>query len=131
MRIIITNVEYENNHIYVIGNTDIGNIKGEWYCHEIPILGETYFFELHISDLDKNEILVMGDKQFCPSVDFSENRVQFKGICEKIDDVYVIRFSCDWIEMISIKNDDFQIKKGDVVCFSISYDRIGIYPYFM
>lgn len=31
--------------------------------------------------------------------------------------------------MIAIENDDFSIKKGDAVSFSISYDRIGIYPY--
>ena len=129
MRMIITNIEYENNHIYVIGNTSIGNIKGKWCNKELPILGETYFFELNIGELDKNAISVIHDEQFYSSVYFSDNQVQFKGICEEIDDVYVIRFSDDWIEMISIENDDFSIKKGDAISFSISYDCIGIYPY--
>lgn len=28
MRMIITNIEYENNRAYVIGDTSIGNLKG-------------------------------------------------------------------------------------------------------
>ena len=131
MRMTVTNAEYENERIYVIGNTGIGNIKGEWCFKEQPVLGETYFFELSISDLDKKEISVIVDKQFCSSVGFHDNRVQFKGICEEIDDVYVIRFSDDWIEMISIENDDFSIRAGDAVSFSISYDCVRIYPYFI
>lgn len=129
MRMTITNIEYENSRVYVIGDTSIGNLKGEWCDKKIPILGETYFFELSIDDLDKKEILVIDNKQFCSSVNFSDNQVQFKGICEEIDDVYVIRFCDDWIEMIAIENDDFSIKKGDAVAFSISYNCIGIYPY--
>lgn len=129
MRMVITNIECENNRIYVIGNTNIGSIKGEWCYKEIPILGETYFFELNIGELDKNAISVVYNEQFYSSVNFSDNQVQFKGICEEIDEVYVIRFSADWIEMISIKNDDFSIKKGDAISFLISYDCIGIYPY--
>lgn len=129
MRMIITSIEYENNRIYVIGNTTIGNIKGEWCYKEAPILNETYFFELNIGELDKNAISVIYDEQFYSSINFSDNQVQFKGRCEEIDDVYIIRFSDDWIEMISIINDDFTIKKGDAISFSISYDCIAIYPY--
>ena len=129
MRMTITNIEYENSRVYVIGDTSIGNLKGEWCDKKIPILGETYFFELSIDDLDKKEILVIDSKQFCSSVNFSDNQVQFKGICEEIDDVYVIRFCDDWIEMIAIENDNFSIKRGDAVAFSMSYNRIGIYPY--
>lgn len=129
MRVIITNIENRDNHIYVTGKTAIGSIKGRWYYKESPILGETYFFELSIDELDRNEISVISDITFCPSVNFSDNKVQFEGICEEIDDVYVIRFSDDWIEMLSIKNDNFSIKRGDAVSFSIDYDLIGIYPY--
>lgn len=131
MRMIITDIECVNDRIYVLGNTGIGNIKGEWCYKEMPTLGETYFFELNIGELDKTEISVIYGKQFCSSVCFNDNLVQFKGICEEIDDVYVIRFSDDWIEMISIVNDDFSIKKGDMLSFSISYDCVGIYPYFV
>lgn len=102
---------------------------GEWCDKATPVLGETYFFELNIGDLDKEEISVIDDERFCSSVKFNDNQVQFKGICEEIDDVYVIRFCDDWIEMIVIENDDFSIKKGDAVAFSINYNRIEIYPY--
>ena len=129
MRTIITNVESKDNRIYVVGNTEIGSIKGEWCYRERPILGETYFFELNIGELDRNDISVIYEEQFCSSVNLNNNQVQFRGICEEIDDVYVIRFSHDWIEMISIKNDDFSIKRGDAISFSISYNDIGIYPY--
>lgn len=129
MRVIITNIENRDNHIYVTGKTAIGSIKGRWYYRESPILGETYFFELSIDELDRNEISVINDITFCPSVNFSDNKDRFEGICEEIDDVYVIRFSDDWIEMLSIKNDNFSIKRGDAVSFSIDYDLIGIYPY--
>lgn len=130
MRMIIVNIECENNRIYVIGNTAIGNIKGEWCCKEIPILGQTYFFELNIGEIDRKAVSVICDEQFCPSVNLDDDHIKFEGICEEIDDVYVVRFSDDWIEMISIENDDFSIKKGDVISFSISYDCIGIYPYY-
>ena len=90
---------------------------------------EKYFFELSIGDLDTKEISVIDEKKFCPSVNFSDNQVQFKGICEEIDDIYVIRFCDDWIEMIAIESENIAIKKGDEISFSVSYDRIGIYPY--
>lgn len=129
MRMIIANVEYENEYIYVTGITSIGNIMGKWCNKEKPILGETYFFELSIDEFERNEITILGDEQFSPSVYFSDECVEFKGICEEIDDVYVIRFAIDWIEMISVENDDFTIKKGDGIAFSLNYHRIGIYPY--
>ncbi len=129
MRMVIENVEYENDYIYVTGNTSIGRIKGKWCHREKPILGETYFFELSLDEFDRNEISILCDEQFSPSVYFSDKRVEFKGICEEIDDIYVIRFAIDWIEMISIGNEDFTIKKGDAISFSLNYDCIGIYPY--
>lgn len=129
MRMIIDNIEYENDDIYVTGNTNIGNIKGKWCYKEKPILGKTYFFELGINECDRSKISILCDEQFCPSVCCGDKNIDFKGICETIDDVYVIRFTIDWIEMMSIKNDDFTIKKGDTITFSLNYDGIGIYPY--
>ena len=129
MRMIISNIEYENECIYVTGNTSIGSIKGKWRYKESPILGETYFFELNIDEIDRNEISILCDEQFRPSVCFRDKCVEFKGICEEIDDIYVVRLAVDWIEMICIGNDDFTIKKGDAISFSLNYDRIGIYPY--
>ena len=129
MRMIITNLDFKDEHIYVTGNTTIGDVKGEWCNKEPPILGKTYFFELNISEVDKSEVAVINNEQFFPSVNLLGNRVQFKGICEEIEDVYIIRFSNDWMEMISIDNDDFSIKRGDKILFLTSYDKIRIYPY--
>lgn len=131
MRMTITNIEYENDRIYVVGDTDIGSIKREWCYKDSPTLGAAYYFELNIDELDKNEISVIHGSPFCSSVCFSNDQVQFKGICEEIDDVYVIRFSDDWIEMITIAKADLSIMKGNAVSFSLSYERIGIYPYFI
>lgn len=129
MRMVITDIEHKNNHIYVTGHTGIGDIKGEWCDGELPQVGVTYFFECSIGSIDKKEISVIEEKSFCSSVHFRDHQVQFRGICEEIDDVYVIRFCDDWMEMIDIDNDNFTIKKGDAVSFSVRYDRIGIYPY--
>lgn len=129
MKMNIVGIEYENNHIYITGNTSIGSIKGEWCCKDCPTLGTTYFFELNIGELDRNDVSVIFGEQVESCVYCSGNQVWFKGICEEIDDVYIIRFSNDWIEMISIKDDDFSIKKGDMVLFSIAYDSIGVYTY--
>ena len=129
MKMVISNIECENECTYVTGNTSIGGLKGKWCHKEPPILGETYFFELNINEFDRNEILILCDEQFSPSVCCRDRCVEFKGICEEIDDIYVIRLAIDWIEMISIENDDFTIKKGDAISFSLSYDCIGIYPY--
>lgn len=129
MRMSISNIEYENECIYVTGNTSIGSIKGKWCYKEAPILGETYFFELSIDEFDRNEISILCDEQFSPSVYFRDKCVEFKGICEEVDDIYVVRLAIDWIEVISIENDDLTIKKGDAISFSLNYDCIGIYPY--
>lgn len=129
MRMIITNIERNDKSIYVTGNTSVGNIKGCWCHNEEPILEETYFFELGIGEIDRSKISIFRDEEFSASVNLCDTQVLFKGVCEEIDDVYVIRFSKDWIEMITIGNDDFSIKKGDGVLFSIGYDNIGIYPY--
>lgn len=126
---IITNIERNDKSIYVTGNTSVGNIKGCWCHNEEPILEETYFFELGIGEIDRSKISIFRDEEFSASVNLCDTQVLFKGVCEEIDDVYVIRFSKDWIEMITIGNDDFSIKKGDGVLFSIGYDNIGIYPY--
>lgn len=129
MNLIILDVEFENYSIYVTGNTSIGTIKGKWCYKESPIVGKTYFFELSIEELNRDKISIIDDEQFHPSVYLDDKQVQFKGICEAIDDIYVIRFSIDWIEMISIENDDFTIKEGDSISFSLSYKCIDIYPY--
>lgn len=57
--------------------------------------------------------------------------IKGRWICENIDDVYDIRFAIDWLEIIEIGNDDFEINIGDRVSFSVKYDSIEVYPYSM
>ena len=78
MRMTITDIEYENDHVYVIGHTDIGDIKGEWRGNALPQMGEAYFFECNIGALDKKEISVIKEKPFCSSVRFRDDQVQFR-----------------------------------------------------
>lgn len=129
MKLIITGIENKNDNVYVTGNTDIGNIRGKWCYKDAPVLEETYFFELDIEEVARDTILILRDEKFCPSVCVKNEQVEFKGICEQIDDIYVVRFATDWIEMISVKDDDFSIKKGDAIAFSVSCNEIGVYPY--
>lgn len=128
MRIIIKSIESNDAYTYVIGDTNIGSIKGVWRYKEVPIVDKAYFFELNIADFDRREISIIHEEQ-SSSVCCKDNEVAFKGICDEIDDVYVVRFAEDWIEMISIENDDFTIQKGDWISFSVSCDSVLIYPY--
>lgn len=129
MRMIIKSIESNDAYTYVIGDTNIGSIKGVWRYKEAPIVDKVYFFELNIADFDGREISVIHEGKQSPRVCYKDNEVSFKGICEEIDDIYVVRFAEDWIEMISIENDDFTIQKGDWISFSVSCDSVLIYPY--
>lgn len=129
MRMTIRTIEYTNESIYVTGNTDIGSIKGVWQYSELPIQNSSYFFELNLGELDRREISIIKEENACPCVSSDGRQVSFKGICEEVDDVYVIRFAPDWIEMLEVDNDDFTIRKGDTISFSTDSASIIIYPY--
>lgn len=129
MRMIIKEIESIDKCTYVIGITDIGSIKGIWHYSELPVLNYSYFFELTIGEIDRNEISIINKDNFFPGVSTDGKQVSFSGICEEIDDIYVVRFAPDWIEMIEVKNDDFVIRKDDVISFSINCNSIFIYPY--
>lgn len=129
MRMLIKDVKDVGECIYVTGITSVGIVKGIWHYREKPVMNDEYFFELSIDEIDRSEISIVCQESFCPEVYLSDERVFFRGICEEIDDIYVIRFSIDWIELIAVENDDFSIKRGDCISFSISCDCIGIYPY--
>lgn len=129
MKIILKNIEYENDCIYVTGVTSIGSIKGIWSYSEKPIIDQEYFCELSINDINRNEISVVRNTDFHSKVLVDKREVIFKGVCEEIDEIYVIRFAEDWIEMIAIIDDDFSIKKGDSIQFSTNCECISIYPW--
>lgn len=128
MRICIANIEYENNDIYVTCKTAIGSLIGKW-CDkaQLPILLKNYHCELTIREIERREIAIIPEG--APSVHYENEEVVFIGVCEEIDDIYVVRFDTDWLEMVEVKSDDFMIKRGDIVSFSVEYERISIYPY--
>lgn len=128
MRICIANIEYENNDIYVTCKTAIGSLIGKW-CDkaQLPILLKNYHCELTIREIERREIAIIPEG--APSVHYENEEVVFIGVCEEIDDIYVVRFDTDWLEMISVKNDDFMINKGDVISFIVEYEGISVYPY--
>lgn len=129
MRMAVEKIEYNNGDIYVTGVTDIEAVKGIWRHREPPMAEQIYFFELNIDQIDRREIFVIQGERPRASVHCHDGYVTFEGVCEEIDDVYVIRFAEDWIEMVSVSNDDFTIKKGDFLSFSQGVEKIGIYPY--
>ncbi|MBR4084281.1 MAG: hypothetical protein IKK33_08385 [Lachnospiraceae bacterium] len=128
MKMLITNIEYENNDIFITCKTTIGNLKGKW-CDklQLPILLENYHCELIIREIERTEVAIFTSGE--PSVCYENGMVAFTGVCEEIDDIYVVRFAGDWLEMVDVKNDDFMIKRGDVISFAIEYEGISIYPY--
>lgn len=128
MRIYITNIEHEDSEIYVTCESTIGNLKGKW-CDKVslPVLQRNYHCELTIREIERSEIAIIPEG--IPSVHYENGKVVFTGICEEIDDIYVIRFAGDWLEMVDVRNDDFTIETGDMISFAIEYEAISIYPY--
>ena len=64
------------------------------------------------------------------SVYVDDENVIFTGLCEDIDDeVYYLRFSIDWLEMLEIHVISDKKKKGDYISFSSNWRNIRIYPY--
>lgn len=129
MKMIVNEIRCENNMTVVEGITAIGAVKGIWKDKEIPTLGNTYFVELNIEELYKNNVSIFGNRVEQSRVYLKDEMVFFVGRCEEVDDVYYIRFTDDWIEMIEIDDNDIDIKKEDCILFSQRYDSIWIYPY--
>lgn len=129
MRMIIKEIVNIDKCTYIIGSTDIGNIKGIWKYSESPILNGSYFFELNIGKINRHVISIVNHYNLGSCVSSDGKQVSFRGICEEIGDVYIVRFAPDWIEMIEVKNDDFTIHKNDAISFSINCDVISVYPY--
>lgn len=129
MRMVINEIRYENKMIVVEGITAIGSIKGIWKDKEIPNLDNIYSVELNIKELNKNNISILSNREEQIRVFLKDTRVFFVGRCEDIEDVYFIRFTDDWLEMLEIDDNDIGIKKNDLILFSQKYNSIWIYPY--
>ncbi|MDE6671154.1 MAG: hypothetical protein K2K16_03060 [Ruminococcus sp.] len=128
MLFTLTDIITKNDIIFVSGVTHTGSIKGIWKSSLIPVLMQHYSIEIDFSVIDRNSIIINKDSTDINS-EIVDDRVIFTCLCEDIDEIYYIRFSFDGLEMLDIKNDDFTIKKGDFITFSVPFSRIGIYPY--
>lgn len=130
MRMRIVNTFFEDNTLLVEGDTGIGKVSGVWKYKDKPILGECYNFELDIEALEDEKVIVLNDdKNISTEVYIDKDKVFFKGIVEQIDDIYVVRFSGDWIEMIEIEQDNHRINTGDCIKFCQTKRKISIFPY--
>lgn len=128
MLFIVTTIENQNGILYVSGSTPIGYIKGVWKGEMKPELRKNYNIELNLDAVDRKSIVV--NKELTASnMRIINDSVFFTGSCEDIDEVYYIRFSSDGLEMLDIQNDDFTIKKGDFITFSLPCSGIVIFPY--
>ena len=130
MRMRIENIISEKDSLLVEGITSIGRVCGVWRYNEKPILGECYNFELDIEALEDEKVIVLNDdKNISTEVYIDKDKVFFKGIVEQIDDIYVVRFSGDWIEMIEIEHDNHRINTGDCIKFYQTKRKMSIFPY--
>lgn len=128
MKIIIDLVECSDNTISVVCIHEIGKIRGLWKSEIIPLPGEKYNIELSLPSLGNNDVTILREKEsFCYTTVNENGKVFFQGKCEQIDDVYIIRFADDWIEMLDIRSNSIVI--NDMVQFSINYKTIELFPY--
>lgn len=129
MKIVIKDVENNRGHYIVVAETQIGVIKGIWKGKNKPDIGDTYFAELDMDDIECSNIEIVTVPDIMPSVYCEGDTCYFCGICENADEIYIVRFDVDWIEMVGITNDDKRIHEGDKIFFSQSFNLIDIYPY--
>ena len=55
-------------------------------------------------------------------------RLYLRGKCEIIDedDIYIMRFDTNWIEMLEIEHNE--IKVNDIISLMVPIDQVEIYP---
>ncbi len=129
MRIFIESaIKDKNNLVTITGKTKIGNLSGIWKSNIEPVIGEDYDVELTLPPLCGNSIAVL-EPNLQPMVIVKPNdKILFRGRCEMIDedDVYIIRFDTNWIEMVEFESEN--VKINDVIEFLLSVDQIEVYP---
>lgn len=131
MQIIINAIEYEGENIVVHCNLHIGMLKGIWKGKSPPILNSHYYVELTLDDLIPQQVKALPkNKKYIIGVKAKNDDVLFAGICEDYDgEIYYIRFECDWLEMIAIKENIQSIRLEDNVLFWMNYHQVQIFPY--
>lgn len=127
MQFVIDELEYQGMFLIVTGKTPVGAVKGIWQDQKAPKIGECYRIEL---SMDKPQEIKTVKQNNNTSVYVDDENVIFTGLCEDIDDeVYYLRFSIDWLDMLEIHVISDKKKKGDYISFSSNWRNIRIYPY--
>lgn len=126
MLFTITEIQTENDIIYVSGSTLAGNLKGVWKYSDFPIKDTSYNIELNFSTIDRKSVTISKPPV---SIEITGDKVTFTALYEGIDEIYYLRFSSDGLSMLDISADDFTIRKGDYISFSKHFREIEIYPY--
>ncbi len=129
MRIIIESLnENQPGVITVFGRTKIGSIKGLWKSKDAPLLNEEYDVELSLPMLLGSDVSVE-NVSLSPQAEVnSDETLYLRGTCEVIDedDIYVVRFDANWIEMLEIENTDINV--SDVISFTVNVNQVEIFP---
>ncbi len=129
MRMIIDKFfDFEGKNI-IKGHTSVGEIQGVWCGKNEPYIGEEIFFELSMKPINRRSIVIEKDEK--KEVSYISPNVLFKGMCDSVDEIYYIRYSDDWLEMIEVEDDDYMIHEGDYVKFEVPFDEISIFPYYI
>ena len=129
MRITIESIkENQSGLITVFGRTKIGHIKGLWKSKNVPSLNEECDVELTLPMLLGSGVSIE-NVSLSPRAEVNpDETVYLRGICEAIDedDIYIIRFDDNWIEMIEIVNANIRV--SDVVSFKVDVNQVEIFP---
>lgn len=129
MRLLIeTMIKSQDEIITVTGRNSIGDFKGIWKSKDIPLVNEDYDVELTLPLLSGDSVKIEDSQLPAQSVVDSEERLNLRGKCEIIDedDIYVVRFDTNWIEMIEIESNE--IKVNDVISLMVPVNQVEIYP---
>ncbi|GEM_PF-1153958 len=122
-------IEFDKNERILTGKCEIGVLKCVLQTKQDVKIGEVVFCEFNIKPVDRKQICVT--KFLKSSVKVENDIVVFCGFCESVDDIYYIRFSVDWLEMLDVLNDDKTIKEGDFIEIKTYIKNILAYKYDM
>lgn len=129
MRIIVDRLnENQNGKIFISGLTKKGSIKGVWKSKDRPVLNEEYDVELSLPMLRGDDISVENASLSAQVEVHNDEILYFRGLCEVIDedDIYVVRFDSNWIEMLEIENTNISV--NEVISFKVNVNQVEIYP---
>lgn len=129
MRLLIETMnKSEDEKITVTGRTSIGDFKGIWKSKDVPLVNEDYDVELTLPLLSRDSVKVEESQMSAQSMVDLDERLHLRGKCEVIDedDIYVIRFDNNWIEMLEIEPNE--IKVNDIISLMVPVNQVEIYP---